>query len=324
MSLTSKSVAILGAGGVVGRALVKSLVENSAVDNILALDTRKPTGLPRSVKCFALDVLADGFVDRLAGMIDDADVGTLIHLGYLSDQPDRQERQTEETQRVVELLTRRPVSKTVFAGTTLVYGALPGDPSHLYETTPIVEEHESKWVCDKVRAEKVIQNFVMETDETITVLRFAPVLGPNIRNFLSEYLYRNAVPTVKGLDPQVQVIHELDAARACELAVEGDYDGIFNIVAHGALPLSVSLRIGRRRSTPVNTLSAYPLTQLLWDNEIVETPEVLLDLFKYLWVADGRKASESMEFHPQRSTREALEDFYRTRAANEAAAAAAG
>jgi len=106
--------------------------------------------------------------------------------------------------------------------------------------------------------------------------------------------------------------------------VEGDYDGIFNIVAHGALPLSVSLRIGRRRSTPVNTLSAYPLTQLLWDNEIVETPEVLLDLFKYLWVADGRKASESMEFHPQRSTREALEDFYRTRAANEAAAAAAG
>ena len=45
--------------------------------------------------------------------------------------------------------------------------------------------------------------------------------------------------------------------------------------------------------------------------------------FKYLWVADGRKATEHMGFQPRRSTRESLEDFYRTRAAEEAEAAAA-
>jgi UDP-glucose 4-epimerase len=125
------------------------------------------------------------------------------------------------------------------------------------------------------------------------------------------------------MDPQVQVIHENDAVTAFELAIQNDFDGIFNIVAHGALPLTVALRIGRRRPTPVNTLSAYPLTQLLWDNEVVETPEILLDLFKFLWVADGRKSSEVMCFQPRHSTRETMEDFYRSRAAAEAAAAAA-
>jgi len=323
MSLTSRSVAIIGSGGTIGRLLISSLQSNENINKVITIDPVRPTGLPSRVKCFEIDLLSDGALDEIAEAIDTCDIGTLIYLGYLSDSPFSQENQSQEVAQVISALSRRPVPKVIFASSTSVYGALPTDPTHLSENTPRVDDPHSDWIRDKVAAERLIDDFILDVDSSVAVFRFAPVLGPTVRNFLTEYLYRKAVPTVKGADPQVQVIHERDVCRALVDAVEKEYDGPYNIVADGALPLSVTLRIGRRRQAPVSDLGSYPLTQLLWDDEISETPKILLDLFKYVWVADGRKALDKMSFHPERSTRETVEEFYRSRAAQAAAAAAA-
>ena len=45
-------------------------------------------------------------------------------------------------------------------------------------------------------------------------LRCAPVIGPTVKNYLSNYLARRLVPTMMGFDPLWQLLHEADAVAA--------------------------------------------------------------------------------------------------------------
>lgn len=311
MALGSRSIAVIGAQGVTGKILLGRLIDDPHINTVVAADPSFQGDLPSGVKKAPLDLMAGGALDALADLIDKYDLDTIVYTGYLSDRKDAQESQAEETRVIVSALMRRPVPKTIFCSTTAVYGALPGDPTHLSEDTLLVKDPHSNWVRDKVTAEGHVRDYVMETDETVSVLRFAVPLGPTIRNFMTDYLRRKAVPVVMGQDPSVQLIHEQDVAGAMHHFITNTHSGPFNIVGDGALPLSVALRIGRRRPAPVPELGSYPLHHALWEPDIIEAPAVLQDLFKYIWVADGTHAAQSASYSPGHSTKETVEDFYR-------------
>ena len=311
MSLGSRSVAVLGAHGAVAELVLAALVEDASVHRVVAVAHARPSGLPRSVRFESLDLHGDSAPDRLADIIDAHDIDTVVHLGYLAECDASQEDQTSEVERIIEGLGRRTVPKVIFCSSTAIYDALPGDPTHLSERTPLVRDAQSAWVRDKVACEERIAQYALEADAAITILRFATVLGATVRTFMTEYLFRSAVPTVMGVDPPVQFVHEADVSGAIHHAVRRNREGSFNIVGDGALPLSVVLRIGRRRSVPVPELGSYPLTQLLWEESVVETPEFLNDLFRYVWIADGARASTSLGYQTRFSTKEAVEEFYR-------------
>ncbi len=311
MRLGTRSVTILGSGGVVGGYLLNKLAEDKAVSSIVVADPKAPEGMPRKASHELLDLTLDSSIDMLAELIDRADPDTLIHMGYLNDRDETQEAHSAETARIIKALSRRPVPKVIFISSTVVYGAVPGDPTHLSERTLLSETPHSDWVRDKVDSEKAIKDFLLDSDAIVTILRLALPLGPTISNFMTRYLRRKAVPVVMGVDPSVQFIHERDAAAAIQHCIHHDHDGPFNIVGDGALPLSVALRIGRRRSAPVPELGSYPLHHALWDPDIVEAPDVLQDLFHYIWVADGTRARTVMKFNPRHSTKETVEDFYK-------------
>lgn len=309
----SRSIIILGCDGVVGRFLLELLAEDHRVKNVVAIDAQAPPNLPAKAKGLGMDLHSDEAIDQLAAVIDREDIDTVCYLGYLSDRKNVQEKQVDEVERVVKVLQRRSLPKVIFASSTTVYGALPGDPTHLDETTPLAVDAQSGWVRDKVKSEQVIQEYMLEAEGTVTTLRFGIPLGPTVHNFMTDYLYRKAVPVVMGQDPPVQFIHERDVAAALHHAISNDHDGPYNIVGYGALPLTVALRIGRRRSAPVPELGSYPLHHALWDPDILDAPVVLQDLFRYVWVADGTRANRVMKFTPERSTKETCEDFYKNR-----------
>ncbi len=317
MRLGSRCVAILGSQGVIGQLLQELLAADDNVSRVVLGDPDKVTGIPRKFRWRPVDLATDDAVGQIADMIDKDDIDTLVYTGYCSDRPETQEGQARETARIVSALGRRQVPHVVFTSSTVVYGAEPGDPNHLNEDTPLVNDPNSEWVRDKVAAENVVRELELEFDGSITTLRFAVPLGPTVQNFMTDYLRRKAVPVVAGQDPSVQFIHERDVAAAYAHAIANDHDGPFNVVGDGALPLSVALRMGRRRSAPVPELGSYPLHHALWEPDIIEAPAVLQDLFKYIWVADGTRANQVMKFNPRHSTKETVEDFYRPKAKKE-------
>ena len=69
--------------------------------------------------------------------------------------------------------------RLVMISTTLVYGAHPKNPNFLTEDSELRGHRDSRFVNDKVRAEKQVQRFAREHPDVSTcVLRFAPILGP--------------------------------------------------------------------------------------------------------------------------------------------------
>jgi UDP-glucose 4-epimerase len=141
------------------------------------------------------------------------------------------------------------------------------------------------------------------------VLRTAPILGPTVHNYVTQYLSRRVVPTVLGFDPLLQFVHEADAVAAFKLAVDRDVPGIFNIVADGVLPLSTVVKLAGRIALPLPRPLANTLVSALWMAHLSEAPPALLDYLQYVCVADGEQAHQQMGFSPVYTTREAVIDF---------------
>jgi UDP-glucose 4-epimerase len=314
MSLGPRSVVVIGAGGVVGKLLLTRLRDDPNVKRVIACGTTKPTGLRRRTPFVELDLANPDSVVTLAEHIDKADIDTLVYMGYLADDGVSTEKHRVEVSRLIDTLERRSVPKAIFASTTAVYGPLEGHSAHLSETTPLPGETDSEWVNDKLEAERMLSEYAEVSDSVISVLRFALVLGPTVSSFMTTYLAQRSVPTLRDLDPPLQFIHEEDVAGAIHHAIKRDGKGPFNIVGDGALPLSIALRMGRRRSAPVPRSTSGPLSRVLWEGQSAEVPPILMDLFRYIWVADGSHVTQELGYHPDFSSKETLEAFYRARA----------
>jgi UDP-glucose 4-epimerase len=163
--------------------------------------------------------------------------------------------------------------------------------------------------ADKIDAEAEANRFARRTGNVVTILRTAPVVGPTVRNYLSNYLARHLVPTMMGFDPLWQLLHEADAVAAFRLAIFRDVPGTFNIVGDGVLPLSMLIKLAGRIATPVPHLVFPALGGALWMAQLSEAPPAFLDYLRYVCVADGEKARAEMGFLPAYTTREALIDF---------------
>src|SRR5690606_5835663 len=110
--------------------------------------------------------------------------------------------------------------------------------------TPLAVQPRSRFIADKVEAEQQVWRYRERTPGfKATVLRFAPILGPNLENPMSRYLSRTVAPVVLGYDPLMQFLHEEDAIEATMLAVLQESDGPLNIAGRGVLPLTNAIRL---------------------------------------------------------------------------------
>ena len=73
---------------------------------------------------------------------------------------------------------------------------------------------------------------------SVTILRFANVLGPDVRTSHIDLFSLPAVPMILGFDPRYQFVHEDDVVHALEHVVQHQLPGVFNVAADGVLALS--------------------------------------------------------------------------------------
>jgi UDP-glucose 4-epimerase len=166
------------------------------------------------------------------------------------------------------------------------------------------------YFADKVEAEEQARKLAQRSPgAVVTILRAAPILGPTVQNALTRYLARKLIPTMMGFDPLVQFLHEVDAVAALHLAVIRDAPGTFNIVGEGVLPLSTVIKLAGRVAFPMPHPIAEALTAAGWVAQLVEAPPSFLKYLRFLCVADGQRARDTMGFRAAYTSREALLDF---------------
>lgn len=307
-------VAVTGAASFLGANLVGLLEEDDRVARIIAIDIKAPPFAQRKTRFYEVDFTQPTAEARLSEIFAAEKTDTIVHLAFLASPSHAtalaHELESVGTRHVLVAARHANVRKVVMWSQTLLYGAHPSNPNFLTERHPLRAPLTEPFFADKLEAEAEMNRFAEKHPGSVaTVLRTAPILGPTVHNYLTRWLSRRLVPTAMGFDPLMQFLHEVDAIAAFKLAIDRDLPGIFNVVGDGVLPLSTVIKLAGRLSLPVPHPIAQTIGAALWLAQAAPAPPSFVSYLRFLCVADGAKAKETMGFRPAYTTREAVLDF---------------
>ncbi len=307
-------VAVTGSDTFFGRALLLALEADAGVERVVALDLKAPGRDLEKAVWHRLDLIHPRSGEQLAELLGKYQVDTLVHTAFLARPVHRggwaHELEAIGTRHVLAAAEASSIRKLVLRSTTLTYGATASHPNYLPESAPLEGGGQSTFLADKVEAERQTSRFAQaHPDRVVTVLRFAPLLGPSADTLASTYLQRPVCPTLLGFDPLVQLLHEEDAVEATRLALHRDVRGPVNVGAPGVLPLSQVVRLAGARPLPLPRSLVRSLSQTLWAAQVGAFPPGLVDFLKFLCVGDLKRMGGELQFAPKYGLAEAILSF---------------
>jgi UDP-glucose 4-epimerase len=309
--------AVTGIASFLGARMLQRLAEREPAGQVLAIDVAAPpAGL--DVRHHHVDLTEPASDQQMLDVLREERVRTVLHCAFFTtprrDGTYAHELESIGTLNLLAACAAAGVEHVVLRSFTAVYGARGQNPNFLTEDRPLQPNPRLGWVRDKLEAEQHAASFARRyPDMRITILRFAPLLGPAVHTFYTRLLDHRVVPVLLGYDPLVQMLHPDDALEGMERALERRLPGAFNIVPSRPITLVTALHTAAKIPVPVPHPLACPAVDLLWAAGLSEAPGGFVDYARYLFVADGEKARAQLGFSARHSSRDALIAYLRYR-----------
>ncbi len=309
-----RRVLVTGSETFFGRALLLALEADETVERVVALDFKAPGRDLEKAVWHRLDLVHPRSGELLAELIEKYALDTLVHTAFLARPVHKggwaHELEAIGTRHVLSAAEATGVGKVVLRSTTLTYGATANHPNFLPESAPLDGQGQSAFLADKVEVERQASRFAQaHPEKVVTVLRFAPLLGPSADTIATLYFQRALCPTLLGYDPLVQLLHEEDAVEATRLALHRDVRGPVNIGAPEVLALSQAIRLAGARALPLPGPWVRSFSQTLWAVQWGAFPPGLVDFLKYLCVGDLKRMHDELGLSPKYGIRDAILSF---------------
>lgn len=299
------TVAVTGADGLIGRRVVDLLLEDRAVDRVIALDLGVPDGPERAgLDRRQADVTDVGVGAHLV------DVDVLVHLAFVLD-PSRDEQAMHAvnvggTRNVLEAAAAAGVDKVVYLSSAVVYGAHPDNPLPLDESRPVRPNTPFNYAEHKGEIERWLASWTGTHPQLkVTVLRPSIVAGPGVSNFISRQLDAPRFTAVRGHKPPLQFAHVDDVASAVQHVVDRDLPGTYNVSSEGWLSFDEVTAISGRSVMEVPEELAFTLADRLWRLGLGEAPAGQVPYLMHPWVVDVQRLMAT-GWRPRYSNRDAL------------------
>jgi UDP-glucose 4-epimerase len=210
------------------------------------------------------------------------------------------------TRNLLDLALKYGIKRAIVCSTFHVYGAHQHNHLHITEEDPLRATQIFPEIVDAAEMDHLAQAFLLRNREIKTViLRPVNIVGPRLRNQISNLFRSKFVPVMMGYDPILQFIHERDFARALTMALEGDRSGIYNVAGEGVVPYTNAIEIAGRTPVPVPSALLYPTVGAL-QRLGVAFPKHLLDYFKYPTIISDDAFRRDFGYEPRVSTVDAL------------------
>jgi UDP-glucose 4-epimerase len=301
------SVAVTGASGLVGTALLALLGDSPEVERVVGIDVREPPRRARHLEFHLADVARS----ELKPLLEGCDV--LVHLASVVDPiPDEAlmaRVNVDGTRRVLDAAAAVGIGKVVRVSSAAVYGAWPNNPVPLTEDAPL---RPNPGFSPAVQAAEVERLLVEWRDEhpgvVVTTLRSAPVLGPGAERLPSRLLLGRPPLRVKGATPPVQAVHVDDLVGALAVVVLGDHPGTFNVASDGWLDRHAAAGILPSRAWP--PLPAELVRRALsaaWDAGLGDVPPGVVPYLVHPWVVSNERL-RALGWSPRHSNEQAVVD----------------
>ena len=236
--MSATCIAVTGAAGSLGRALLSQLTVAPWVRRIVAIDRRTIAIRHPKVAAFQCDVRDPEIAHALA------DCDAVIHLAFIVENHARNRSRAysinvEGTKNVCRSANAVGVKHIVFASSVAAYGYHAQNRQRcLDEDAPLRGNPEFYYAHAKALCEHWLDTFAQaHPQRTVTRLRVALCFGPKGERPLTLFRAPVFVYLQSGCDVPMQLCHEEDVAQAFVLAVRQPHNaqGAFNIATEQPL-----------------------------------------------------------------------------------------
>ncbi|MCV7043686.1 SDR family oxidoreductase [Mycobacterium frederiksbergense] len=316
-----KVVLVTGACRFLGGYLTARLVQNPAIDHVIAVDAIAPSKDLLRRMGRAEFVRADIRNPFIAKVIRNGDVDTVVHAAAASYAPRAGGRATLKELNVMGAIQlfaacqKAPsVRRVILKSTSEVYGASSRDPVMFTEDGGARRPPADGFARDSIDIEGYVRGMARRRpDIAVTILRLANMIGPAMDTALSRYLAGPVVPSVLGRDARLQLLHEQDALGALERATVAGRAGTFNVGASGIIMMSQAIRRSGRVALPVPRSALAAVDSLRRATSYTELDREQLNYLSYGRVMDTARMRNVLGYNPKWTTAEAFDDYVRGR-----------
>lgn len=310
-------VLITGISGHLAGRLAQRLEQDPEVDYVAGVGLEEPSADLERTEYVRADIRNPLTVK----VLQTTEVDTIVHLHVLATprgvggRSQMKELNVIGTMQLLGACQRaEKVRRLVMKSTTAIYGANPRDPALFTEEMAARSEPQHGYQKDAVEIERYARAFGRRRpDVSLTTLRFANFIGPEIDTPFTRYFSFPVVPTALGYDPRLQFVHEDDAVEVLYRSVREDHPGVYNVAGQGVVLLSQALRLMGRPAVPIVLPLVAPIAGALRRLGVVDFATDQLRFLLYGRVADTTRLHRLFGYAPRYSTREALQDFARGR-----------
>jgi UDP-glucose 4-epimerase len=309
MTMDSRRILVTGLSTYWGGRLAQALEAFPEVEAVIGVDNEEPqVELERTeyVKVGAQHAL-------LRRVVDAAEIDTVVDTRLVVDSSTTSSSKAHENNVIgtMNILAAcsgadSPVRKFVFKSSTHFYGCEQDDPAFFDETMGRPYPPRTPIERDIVEAEASVNEFAEKHPEAaVTILRFANVLGAEVRTSHIELFSLPAVPMILGFDPRYQFVHEDDVVHALEHAVKRRVPGVFNVAGDGVLALSEVASLLGKPYAPILPPWGTGLAAAALRRVGIRIPPEAFAQLRFGRGVDNRRLKAS-GFHYQHTSREAV------------------
>jgi len=205
------------------------------------------------------------------------------------------------------------LDRLIVKSSAAVYGSSPRDPAMFTEEMGPQSLARAGFGKDSVEVEGYVRGFSRRRPEvSVSMLRFANIIGPGIRTSLTDYFSLPVVPVPFGFDARLQFVHERDATAALMAATTApEAVGIVNVAGDGVITVAQAVALAGRTTVPVPLPAAGLLGAVVRRSGLADFSADQMQFLAFGRGLDTTRMREVLHFHPAFTTKQAYLDFAR-------------
>jgi UDP-glucose 4-epimerase len=253
--VSSRRVLVTGLSSYWGGRLAEALEASEEIETIIGVDSRDPTRELERTEFVRVGTQHS----LLRRIVEAAEIDTVVDTRLIVDSVVASPGRAHENNVIgtMNILAAcggpdSTVRKLVFKSSAHYYGSAQDDPAFFTEDMERPHPPHTPLEKDLVEAEAAVVDFAEKNPEvSVSMLRFANVLGPDVETSHRALFSLPAVPIILGFDPRYQFVHEDDVVAALDHVLHAELPGIFNVAADGVLALSEVIDLLGKRIVPL-------------------------------------------------------------------------
>lgn len=312
MSLNGKTILIIGMAGGLARLTAGLLAKKYPDLNIIGVDSRHTDKFvnKKNIQYIKMRYTRGNFEK----VFRDHKFDIVMHLGRIghaqsaTDIDARLDLNLMGTQRILDLCLKFAIKRVVILSTFHVYGALIDNTTYIKEDSPLRASIKYPELRDVVEMDQLCTSWMWKNQRTLdtVILRPCNIIGPQIKNTISEYLDTPYAPLGMDYNPMFQFIHEFDMASILLKACDDLPTGLYNVAPDETISIKEARKIVGHPSLPVPLFILEQLAKVL--KKMWRFPDYLIEYIMFPCIIDNTEIKKHLPADFFRfKTREALE-----------------